>query len=63
MKVKVNELREKSVAELKEALVGVKEKLGELCFRVSTRELKNVREIRKLKQQVARLLTILREKA
>lgn len=61
--MKMSELREKSIAELKEMLVEAKEKLRELCFRVSTRELKNVREIRKVKQQIARLLTVLKEKA
>ena len=58
--VKFAELKNKTKEEIKERLKVLKETLRELHFRVSTSELKNVREIRKLKKEVAQLLTALK---
>lgn len=58
--MKFSELKDKTKEELiekKNILFGT---LRELRFRVSTSELKNVREIRKLKKEAAQLLTALK---
>jgi len=58
----IKELRQKTEAELEKMLVELKNKLRDLGFRVARRELKNVREIRVVKQTIARILTILSKK-
>lgn len=60
--MKTNELREKSEKELKRLLVFEREKLRDLRFKVSQRQLKNLRAVRSIKRNVARLLTMLKEK-
>lgn len=59
--IKFAELKKKSAAELKEQLGEAREKSRELRFRASTRELKNIREIRTVKKEIARLLTALNQ--
>ncbi|MFA6194213.1 MAG: 50S ribosomal protein L29 [Patescibacteria group bacterium] len=56
------ELQTKSEAELQKILVQDREKLRELRFKDSNKQLKNVREIRTVKEQVAQVLTILNKK-
>lgn len=56
-------LRSKSVSALEKELGEIKERLNELRFQLSSNQLKNVSEFRKLKQQRARILTILNEKS
>ncbi len=56
------ELQTKSEAELQKILVQDREKLRELRFKDSNKQLKNVREIRAVKEQVAQVLTILNKK-
>lgn len=58
--LKFAELKNKTKEEMIERLNVLRETLRELRFRVSTAELKNVREIRKLKKEVAQLLTCLK---
>lgn len=58
--LKFAELKDKTKEEMTARLNILRETLRELRFRVSTAELKNVREIRKLKKEVAQLLTCLK---
>lgn len=56
------ELKSKTEHELHTFLATSREKLRELRFKDSNRQLKNVREIRTVKQAIARVLTLLRKK-
>jgi large subunit ribosomal protein L29 len=60
--MKTSELRSKSEPELERLLLEFREKLRDLRFRVARRELKNVREVRKTRKMIAKILTILKEK-
>ncbi len=56
------DLRKKKKEELESLLKEYKEKLAKLKFDLSLGKLKNVREIRETKKDIARILTILKEK-
>jgi ribosomal protein L29 len=56
------ELQTKSETELHKALAQNREKLRELRFKDSNKQLKNIREIRIVKEQIAQILTILNKK-
>ncbi len=58
--MKFSELKDKTKEEITEKMNILSGTLRELRFRVSTSELKNVREIRKLKKEAAQLLTALK---
>lgn len=58
--MKFSELKDKTKEEITEKINILSATLRELRFRVSTSELKNVREIRKLKKEAAQLLTALK---
>jgi len=60
--MKAKELREKDIEELKNLLGKQREKLLKTRFQLAMGRLKNVREIRKIKKDIARILTILSEK-
>ena len=60
--MKVNEIRKKSKKELENELKNLKEKLSGLSFKLAINKLKNVREIRNIKKDIARILTILCQK-
>jgi large subunit ribosomal protein L29 len=60
--MKAKELREKSKEELEKMLGDLKKKLQKLRFDLAEKRLKNVREIRTTKRDIARVLTILKEK-
>ena len=55
--MKMKEIREKSDPELKRLLQSQKEKLRSLRFKVSQKQLKDVRQLREVKRDVARLNT------
>ncbi len=59
--MKIKELRSKSKAELKKILSESQEKLRKLRFDIANKQLKNVREMRKVKKDIARILTLLKE--
>lgn len=61
--MEIKELKSKSPADLHKLLVQYREDLRELRFKDSNRQLKNVREIRKTRENIARILTILNNKA
>jgi len=57
--MKVNELKQKSKEELQKTLEDDREKLRQLRFDLSAGKVKNVREIRNIKKEIARILTLL----
>ena len=60
--MKTKELKQKSKTELQRLLQNDQEKLRQLRFDLSAGKVKNVREIRKIKKDIARILTILCQK-
>jgi len=59
--MKVIELRQKTEGELQKFLSDDRERLRVLSFDLASGKVKNVREIRKIKKDIARILTILRQ--
>ena len=55
------QLREKKKDELKKLLSQKREKLQEVKFNLSSGRVKNVKEARNIKKDIARILTILNE--
>jgi len=53
------ELTVKSAVELQKILTTTREKLHDLRFKDSNKQLKNIREIRATKQLIAQILTLL----
>jgi len=53
------ELKAKTEAELHNLLAVNRDKLRELRFKDSNKQLKNIREIRAMKQEIAQILTLL----
>jgi len=60
--MKIKELQSKSEAELKKLLQEQNSQLNELRFRVSSGQLKDVRDIREARKTVAKILTLLAKK-
>lgn len=60
--MKIAELRQKSQAELEKNLEDNRERLRQLRFDLAAGKVKNVREIREIKKDIARILTLLKEK-
>lgn len=60
--MKARELRELSDEELRQKLAEWKRKLLNLRFQLASGQLQNTAEIRKTKRDIARVLTILRER-
>jgi len=58
--MRIEEIRQKSKEELKRLLAESREKLRQLKFDLSSGKVKNVREIRQIKKDIARILTLLR---
>ncbi len=58
--MKIDKLKNKSKADLTNILSDKKEKLRVLRFNLAEGKLKNVREVREVKKDIARILTILR---
>ncbi|MDD3735042.1 MAG: 50S ribosomal protein L29 [Candidatus Pacebacteria bacterium] len=60
--MKSKEIRNKSVESLRELLKERRERLRDLRFALSGGKVKNVREIREVKRDIARISTIIKEK-
>lgn len=58
--MKAKEIAKKNEKELQQLLKEKREKLRQLRFVLATGKVKNVREIRMLKKDIARILTILK---
>lgn len=59
--MKTMELRQKSKSELEKLLQDSREKLRQLRFNLAAGKVKNVREIRLIKKDIARILTLCTE--
>ena len=59
--MKIKEIREKSENELKKDLVERRNKLAKMRFDISAKQVKNHRDIRITKKDIARILTLLRQ--
>ncbi|NTW14864.1 MAG: 50S ribosomal protein L29 [Candidatus Moranbacteria bacterium] len=57
----MKELRDKSQGERETLLLGLRKQVRELRFSIATREMRNHREHRAAKRDIARLLTLSRE--
>ncbi len=60
--MKISEIKQKSQNELRRILAEKQEKLRQLRFDLTSGKVKNVREIRQIKKDIARILTILCQK-
>ncbi|MDD2579323.1 MAG: 50S ribosomal protein L29 [Clostridia bacterium] len=60
--MKLSEIRDKSVAELNEELVALKEELFRLRFQHAMNQLENPLQLKRVKRDIARVKTILRER-
>jgi len=60
--MKAKEARQRPKKELQKLLQDSREKLRQLRFNLVSGKVKNVREIRKIKKDIARILTILCQK-
>lgn len=58
--MRISELRQKSKTELLKLLSDEREKLRQLRFDLAGGKIKNVREIRKTKKEIAQILTLLK---
>jgi len=61
--MKLEELKGKTESELKKMIQDWREKLRQLRFDLAAGKVKNVREIRIIKKNIARILTILKERS
>ena len=59
----VNELRAKSVEELNEELVAAKKELFNLRFQNATNQLDNTARIKEVRKNIARIQTVMTQKA
>jgi len=60
--MKLSELKNQTVAVLNKELAALREKSRDLRFSVSAKQLKNIREIREVKKNIARILTLINTK-
>jgi ribosomal protein L29 len=60
-KMKVNEIRNLTAAEMDEKVAGLKEELFNLRFQLATGQLENPGRIREVKKTIARIKTVQRE--
>ncbi len=60
--MKTKELRRKSEKELNKMLEDSRNKVRDLRFRASSNKLKNVNQIKEAKKDIAKILTIFKEK-
>ena len=61
--MKFKEMKNKSETDLHKILADSRERVRELRFKVASKQLKNVREIRETKKTIARVLGLLKQKA
>ena len=59
--MKTLELRKKDKKELEKTVLELRKKLSDLRFKFSSGKLKNVKEIKNSRREIATILTILRE--
>ncbi len=60
--MKIREIRQQTDKELQESQVSLKEKLRETRFNLINGKVKNIREIHRIKKNIAQILTIIKER-
>lgn len=55
----LKELKTKSISELHNILADLRDKLRELRFKDSNKQLKNIRSIRNIKKEISQVLTLI----
>jgi len=60
--MKIAELRKLEIKDLNKKLAELRNKSRELRFSIANNQLKNVRELRVVKKDIAKILTVLNEK-
>lgn len=61
-KVKLNEMRERTIEELNEEVISYRKKLFELRLNKSLHKLENTAEISNARNKIAQIKTVIREK-
>ncbi len=59
--MKIKELREKNIEELKKLLAEKTEHVQKVRFDLAAKQVKNTKEMKNAKRDIARILTLLRE--
>ena len=59
--MKTQDLRKKDKKELEKLVYDLRKKLNDIRFKFSSNKLKNTKEIKNLKRETARILTIIKE--
>lgn len=59
--MKIKEIREKNENELKNNLIELRNKITKMRFDISGKQLKNHREIRVVKKEIAQIMTVFSE--
>ena len=59
--MKIKEIREKNENELKKNLIELRNKITKMRFDISGKQLKNHREIRAVKKEIAQIMTVFSE--
>jgi large subunit ribosomal protein L29 len=59
--MKIKELREKNTEELKKLLSEKREAARKLRFDIASKQIKNVRDLRNSKKDIAKILTLINE--
>ncbi len=59
--MKIKEIREKNENELKNNLIELRNKITKMRFDISGKQLKNHREIRVVKKEIAQIMTVFLE--
>ena len=57
----IKEIKNKSVAELTNLLEELRLKLDELKYKAAQKQLKNIREVRMIKREIAKIMTVLKQ--
>ena len=60
--MKIQELRKLEIKDLDQKLVELRNKSREFRFSIANNQLKNVRQLRAVKKDIAQILTVLKEK-
>lgn len=58
---KIKELREKNTGELENLLKEKREQVRKFRFNIASKQMKNVKELKNLKKDIARILTLINE--
>ncbi|MDP1883917.1 MAG: 50S ribosomal protein L29 [Candidatus Moranbacteria bacterium] len=59
--MKIKEIREKGIEELKKFLGEKREAVRKLRFDIAAKQVKDIREMRNCKRDIAKILTVLKE--